>query len=56
MRGLEADHLQDIEGNPLTPEERRMFAMFESEGWTAERQRTYVLAQVLGAAAVRAAE
>lgn len=29
---LEAQHLQAIEGNPLTPAESAMFEMFEREG------------------------
>jgi hypothetical protein len=56
LRGLEADHLQEIEGNPLTAEERAMFAMFEREGWTTERQRAHILARLKASAAVRAAE
>jgi len=43
LRSLEADHLQEIEGNPLTAHEQAMFAMFEREGWSIERQRAYVL-------------
>lgn len=48
LRGLEADHLQQIEGNPLTGEERAMFASFEREGWTTERQRAHILAKFKG--------
>ena len=33
-RGLEADHLQVLEGNPLTDDERAMFNMFERENWS----------------------
>jgi hypothetical protein len=56
LRGLEADHLQEIEGNPLTAEERAMFAMFEREGWTTERQRAHILARIKASTAVDAAE
>jgi len=56
LRGLEADHLQEIEGNPLTVEEHTMFEMFEHEGWTPEQQRAYVLAQFEANTAPHAAE
>ncbi len=56
LRGLEADHLQEIEGNALTAEERAMFAMFEREGWTTEQQRAHILARFKASAAVHAAE
>ena len=56
LRGLEADHLQEIEGNPLTAEERAMFARFEREGWTTEQQRAHILARFKASAAVHAAE
>ena len=56
LRGLEADHLQEIEGNPLTAEERAMFAMFEREGWTTERQRAHILARIKASTDVDAAE
>ncbi|AXT41987.1 hypothetical protein D1821_06070 [Phaeobacter inhibens] len=36
-RRLEAMQLQEIEGNPLTPEEVEMFEMFERERWLDER-------------------
>ncbi|MDE2913466.1 MAG: hypothetical protein OXL68_11160 [Paracoccaceae bacterium] len=32
----EAAQLQEIEGNPLTPDELAMFEMFEREGWPPE--------------------
>lgn len=36
-RFREACALQDIESNPLTPEEIAMFDMFRREGWSDER-------------------
>lgn len=42
-RRLEAMHLQEIEGNPLTPEEVEMFEMFERERWSDERCHEYVM-------------
>jgi len=38
--------LQAIEGNPLTAAEKRMFEMFDREGWSNERRREYVLASI----------
>jgi len=38
--------LQAIEGNPLTAAERRMFEMFDREGWSPERRREHVLANL----------
>ena len=35
--------LQEIEGNPLTPDEVRMFEMFEREAWPHEKCRAYIL-------------
>jgi hypothetical protein len=43
-RRLEMQHLQAIEGNPLTAEESAMFDMFEREGWSHERRRAHILA------------
>jgi hypothetical protein len=51
QRRLEAMHLQDIEGNPLTQEEVRMFEMFEREAWSDEQCRAYILAKVKSLAA-----
>ena len=42
----EAAHLQAIEGNPLTAEEIAMFEMFQHEGWSLERRRTYILRRI----------
>ena len=41
-RFREACALQEIEGNPLTPEEVAMFEMFRREGWSDERRRAYL--------------
>jgi hypothetical protein len=43
---LDAAKLQEIEGNPLTAVEIAMFEMFDREGWTPERQRAHILAQI----------
>ncbi len=48
-RRLLAMHLQEIEGNPLTPEEVAMFEMFEREAWSPERCRAYIRARALAA-------
>jgi len=48
-RRLEAMHLQEIEGNPLSEEEIAMFEMFEREGWDHERRLAYVLAKIRAA-------
>ena len=37
--------LQEIEANPLPPDEVAMFEMFEREGWSHERRRAYILAK-----------
>ena len=55
-RSAEADHLQALEGNPLTAEEKAMFEMFDREGWSDERRRAYILAQFSGEADISAAE
>ncbi|MBI1492015.1 hypothetical protein [Halocynthiibacter styelae] len=50
-RRLEAMHLQEMEGNPLSPEQIAMFEMFEEKRWTEEqciehiRQRAQKLAK-----------
>ena len=44
-RRLEAMQLQEIEGNPLTADEVRMFEMFEREAWPHEKCRAYILAK-----------
>jgi hypothetical protein len=40
---LEAMRLQEIEGNPMTPEDIAMFEMFEREKWSHERRRACIL-------------
>lgn len=37
--------LQEIEGNPLSPEDVAMFEMFEREAWPHARRRAYILAK-----------
>jgi hypothetical protein len=37
-------HLQAIEGNPLSADEIAMFKMFEREGWSHVRRRAHILA------------
>jgi len=41
-RRLEAMHLQEIEGNPLTDEEVEMFEMFERERWSTQKCLDYI--------------
>jgi hypothetical protein len=45
-RRLEGMALQEIEGNPLTPDEIAMFEMFERERWSHDRRRAFILAKV----------
>lgn len=52
----EAAHLQALEGNPLTADDIAMFQMFEREGWSDERRRAYIAAQVNAHAQAPAAE
>ena len=47
QRRLVAQHLQAMEGNPLTPEDVAMFEMFEREGWPHERRQAHIR-QTLG--------
>jgi hypothetical protein len=42
-RRIEAMHLQEIESNPLEPDEVAMFEMFERERWPHERRLAYIL-------------
>ena len=55
-RRLEMQHLQAIEGNPLTADEIEMFDMFEREGWSHERCLAHVLQLAKSAATPEAAE
>lgn len=43
---LEAQHLQIIEGNPLSADDIAMFEMFERERWPHERCRAYILERI----------
>lgn len=42
-RRLQAQALQEIEGNPLSVDQVAMFEMFEREGWTHEQCRAHIL-------------
>ena len=44
-RFREACALQEIENNPLTPDEIAMFEMFGREGWSDERVRSFLVAR-----------
>jgi len=55
-RRLEMQHLQAIEGNPLTANEAAMFDMFEREGWSHERRRAHILGLFQQVASPEAAE
>jgi hypothetical protein len=50
-RRLVAQHLQVIEGNPLSPDQVEMFEMFEREAWTHEQRLAYLHAKVRSLAA-----
>ena len=56
QRRLEAQHLQAVEGNPLTAAEIDMFEMFEREGWSHERRRAHIVAQFTRPLSPEAAE
>ena len=55
-RRLDMQHLQAIEGNPLTVEDAAMFEMFEREGWSHERREAHIVALFRRAASPEAAE
>ena len=55
-RRLEAMHLQELEGNPLTADEIGMFEMFEREGWSHAQRRAYIRKQFIRATTNDAAE
>jgi hypothetical protein len=38
--------MQAIEANPLSDEDIAMFEMFEREGWSHERRRAHIVAQI----------
>lgn len=42
-RRLEGMKMQEIEGNPLSPDQIAMFEMFERERWSHEKCRAYIL-------------
>ncbi len=42
-RRLEMQHMQEIEGNPLSADDIAMFEMFERERWSHERCMEYLL-------------
>ena len=42
---------QEIEGNPLSPDEITMFEMFEREAWSHDRRLAHILASVTPLAA-----
>ena len=44
-RRLVAMRLQEIEGNPLSPEDVAMFEMFEREAWSHARRLAYIPAK-----------
>lgn len=56
QRRLVAQHLQEIEGNPLDAEDIAMFEMFEREGWPHDKRRAYILERARTASLVPAAE
>ena len=55
-RLAEAAHLQEIERNPLTPDEFAMFEMFEREGWSPGKRRAHIARRFNGRRGVAAAE
>lgn len=55
-RFREACALQEIESNPLTPEEIAMFEMFHREGWSDERVLEFLGARARKQASDLAAE
>lgn len=55
-RRLDMQHLQAMEGNPLTAEEIAMFEMFEREGWSHERREAHIIALFSHLASPEAAE
>jgi hypothetical protein len=55
-RFREACALQEIENNPLTPEQIAMFQMFRREGWSDERRRAFLAARAHKSASDFAAE
>lgn len=50
-RRLGAMRSQEIENNPLSPEDIAMFEMFEREAWPHDRRLAYILAAAMPLAA-----
>ena len=50
-RRLVAMRLQEIEDNPVSPDQAAMFEMFEREAWSHERRRAFILAKAVPLAA-----
>ena len=48
--------MQEIEGNPLAPDELAMFEMFEHEGWSPEDRRAYIVRQIRNRQRIATAE
>ena len=46
QRFAEALRLHEIEGNPLSVDTIKMFEMFRREGWSHEKRRAYIIAQI----------
>jgi len=55
-RRLVALRLQEIEGNPLSPDQIAMFEMFDREGWSHDKRRAYLLERARRAGVSHAAE
>jgi hypothetical protein len=55
-RRLVAMHLQEIESNPLSPDQIEMFEMFEREAWPHERRLSYILERAKAGLTISAAE
>jgi hypothetical protein len=51
-----AMRLQEIEANPLSPDQIAMFEMFDHEGWSHERRTAYLLDRARRAGVSHAAE
>lgn len=47
QRFREGLKLHEIENNPLDAEDIAMFEMFEREGWSHEKRRAYIRAQIV---------
>ena len=56
QRRLDMQHLQAIEGNPLSPDQVAVFEMFEREGWSHERRLAYLQERARRRATLPAAE